>query len=488
MQSIFVDIEKLPKYNISTANDLFKEFNVSISSPILNENMTLEGNDNEINMPHNFSTEITFGDLNTIEDLKTSFLGYETDNLTINEEITDFGLINNETSKIIPQFTDLFDPTDIDNSVVVTYQNGTENIIGITETPAIEEIIYSTIETTTSTQVDIFDPNDLILDSKRPMIEFSTITSELDITTDTDYEESREPTTPRSSNKSIINIPHKLVMISPQKAVNEELNTDIALINSEDTTHILKPNFGHRSYNTQVYEFLINSDTVHPKTNYTTFLPTILTNSKNLGEIITSGSLQTELFNESFSNSNYSNIKSIETNTSTSINIEYDPQNISVPTNDVNKIYNNTAFPELELINNTSSTNYKNSTNNSKLNDELFDSQIESTSTTPFIIEKKVLTKQDSPRLVIKKMQYPKEYPDEFETIQNGPSLTITKSTYTSIPDIVYTTTSMVTLPTLDLIYKANEEMIEKYLIEMQSTTIKPNNNLSSLQNVSSFP
>jgi len=172
--------------------------------------------------------------------------------------------------------------------------------------------------------------------------------------------------------------------------------------------------------------------------------------------------------------------KNIENNTS--INMDYNPENISDVKNIITIVYNNTNFLKLDIKNTTSCVN--NSCNDLKLNDEISNFQTDSTTTTPFIIEKKVLPYQASPPSA-DKIKYPKEYPDEFETIQYGPSLTITKKTYTSIPDIVYTTTTMITLPTLELIYKADKD-IDKYLADIQSTIPKPSNNLSPLQNVSS--
>lgn len=467
IQSIYFDTAKLYRNNISTSNDLF---DVSTLSPTLNENITLMENYNEINVPHNFRNNITVGDLNI-----TSFLGFEIDNSTINEETVDPNLINYETSTIIPQFADLFDTTDIDNSVIITHQNETGPIISLIETSTMKEIIDSTIETTTNTQIEIFDPNYSILDSKESIIEFSTVTSELDATTEIDYEESKKLSTSRVPDKSTI--PHKLV-ISSQKTIEDELNKEIAFTYLEDTTNISEPNFGHNFYNIQVHESLINLDTVDPKNNYTIHLPTLLTNNEDINKTTSSEYLQNKLFDEPFSN--YT-INSIENNTS--LKIDNDSENISFVTNEVTEINNDTNSLDLKGMNITSCMNC---TNNLKLNDELLASQAESTTTTPFIIETKVLPNQASPQLVIKKMQYPKEYPEEFETIQYGPSLTITKKTYTSIPDIVYTTTTMVTLPTLDLIYKADKE-IEKYLTEMQYTTIKPSNNLSPLRNVSSI-
>jgi len=446
-----------------------RDINISLPTnyKIVETNITFNESDNDIN---NF---VTMGDL--FESSKTSFLGFEIENLTTHVETTDTSFIKyNTTSEIAPQFEELFDTTtNIDNAVIITDQNGTETIIGLTEEPATEEISNSVPETS-SMQVEIFNPNDLMLDTEKPMIEFSTIASEIDLTTEIDYEDSREATTPRAPDKSTIGTPHKLVMGTLQKAIEDEINTENSFTDLEDTTDMFGPNFG---YKTQIHQISFDStskSTEIKKNSHTTILPTILTTlKKNMNESTTESSQ-----NELLSNSN---IKKMKNNVSE--NIEYNLKNIYVNTNDATEMYNDTNFLELEQ-NNTASCVNKSCTNFSKLNDELKDLQLESTLTTPFIIETKLLPIQDSLHSDITKITYPKEYPDEFETIQNGPSLTITKRTYTSIPDIVYTTTTMVTLPTLDLIYKADKE-IEKYLTEIQSTTIKPSYNLGPLRNIS---
>jgi len=469
MPITFYDSKKVTR-DMNTSLPYFEELDASTANSILDTNFTFNKSDIEIN------NLVTVGDIN--ESLKTSFLGFEIDNFTTYEETTDTSFItNNKTSEIIPQFEELFDTTtDIDNSVIITDQNGTETIIGLTEEPVTEEIINS-VPRTSSTQVEIFNPNDLMLDTEKSMIELSTIASEIDITTEMDYEESREATTPRAPDKSTIGTPHKLVMDTLQKTIEDEINTENTFTDLEDTTDMFGPNFGYKTQTNQI-SFDSNSDSTQTKKNtYTTFLPTILTTLKNMKEITTEYP-HNELFNQSFNNSNIKNIKH-----NISENIEYDSENISINTNKSTEMYNDTSFIELETKNTTSCIN-SSCTNSSKLNDELFDSQSKPTSTTPFIIETKLLPIKDSLRSVIRKITYPKEYPDEFETIQNGPSLTITKRTYTSIPDIVYTTTTMVTLPTLELIYKADKE-IEKYLSEIQPTTIKPSNSLRPLRNIS---
>jgi len=453
----------------SLPNNYFEELDASTSISLLEKNITFNKSDDINNL-------VTVGDL--FENSKTSFLGFEIDNFTTNVETTDTSFIaNNTTSEIVSQFEELFDTTtNIDNSVIITDQNGTETIIGLTEEPAIEEISNSVPETS-STLVEIFNPNDLILDTEKPMIELSTITSEMDVTTEMDYEGSREATTPRAPDKSTIGTPHKLVMDTLQKTIEDEINTENTFTDLEDTTDMFGPNFGYKTQTHQI-SFDSNSDSTQIKRNtYTTNSPTILTTLKNIKETTTE-SPQNELLNRPFSNSR---IKKNKNNISE--NIEYYLKNAYVNKNNATEMFNDTNFLELEQ-NNTASCVNNSCTNSSKLNDELFEPQPESTSTTPFIIETKLLPIQDSIRSDIKKNTYPKEYPDEFETIQNGPSLTITKRTYTSIPDIVYTTTTMVTLPTLDLIYQADKE-IEKYLSGIQSTTIKPSNNLSPLRNVS---
>jgi len=451
----------------SLPNNYFEELDASTSNSILEKNITFNESDDINNL-------VTVGDL--FENSKTLFLGFEIDNFT-SVETTDTSFItNNTTSEIVPQFEELFDTTtNIDNSVIITDQNGTETIIGLTEKPATEEISNSMPETS-STQVEIFNPNDLILDTEKSMIELSTITSEIDVTTEMDYEGSREATTPRAPDKSTIGTPHKLVMDTLKKTIEDEINTENTFTDLEDTTDMFGPNFGYKTQTHQISSDSNSDSTQIKKNTYTTILPNIITTLKSIKETTTE-SPQNELLNRPISNAKIKKIKN-----KISENIEYNLENVSVNTNNATEMYNDTNFLELEQNNTTSCVN-NSCTNSSKLNDELFSPQSESTSTTPFIIETKLLPIQDSLRSVTKKIKYPKEYPDEFETIQNGPSLTITKRTYTSIPDIVYTTTTMVTLPTLDLIYKADKE-IEKYLAGIQSTT-KPSNNLSPLRNVS---
>lgn len=482
--SNFFNTEKVSRQmNISSSNNNFEEIDVSTSSSTLEKNTIYYESIDEISTPNNLISDTTVSDFSITEDMNTSFLGFEIDNLTINENTVGFSsIINNETSEITPEFEELFDTTDIDNSVININHNDTETIAGKTHIPNIEDVINSSIEITTNNLVEIFNPNDFIPDIKRSMNEFSTVTPELDVTTELDYEEFREATTQRLLDKSTIVIPLKLVMDSSPTVVEDEINTEIKFTDLEDTTDMFGPNFGHRSYKTQTHQISIKSDDIPNsqinKVNYATISsPTTFTSSENVKGMTTTESSRSVLFEQPLTTSN---IKNIENNTS--LNEEYNLENISVKTTE---IYNDTNFLELETKNNTCVNN--SCIDYSKLNDELLDFQTETTSTTPFIIETKLLPNQASPSVVNKKILYPKEYPDEFETIQNGPALTITKSTYTSIPDIVYTTTTMITLPTLDLIYKADKE-IEKYLSEMQSITIKPNNNnLSPLRNVSSL-
>lgn len=54
-------------------------------------------------------------------------------------------------------------------------------------------------------------------------------------------------------------------------------------------------------------------------------------------------------------------------------------------------------------------------------------------------------------------MPYPEEYPEEYQTIQNGPAIIITRTTYTRIPDVTYTTVTMATLPTYQQVQKAED-------------------------------
>lgn len=54
-------------------------------------------------------------------------------------------------------------------------------------------------------------------------------------------------------------------------------------------------------------------------------------------------------------------------------------------------------------------------------------------------------------------MPYPEEYPEEYQTIQNGPAIIITRTTYTRIPDVTYTTVTMATLPTYAQVQKAED-------------------------------
>lgn len=445
------------KINVPLHNT-FEQFNFSTPSSILEKNIS----DNKIYTSRDLVTEITFG-----EDSKTLFLDFETNNPIINEESNDSSLTNNGTSEITLSIDELFNTSDIDNSAVTTHQNGTGNIKG-TDRPSIEEFIDSSTGIN-NTQIEIFNPNDLIIYTKRSMIELSTITPELDITTEIDYDGSKEATTPRAPDKLTIGPPHKLVIDSTQAKLDDEINTEITFTDLEDTTDMFGPNFGQQPPTSQSP---LNLDTIGPQiqiTKYKTkFLPTILTSSKYVNTTVTE-SPQIKLFSQSSFNS--SNIKNI-----TLVNTEYNLKNISVVTNNATKVYNDTIILDWQINNNTKCVN------NSCKDYTIFDSQTESTLTTPFIIETKVLPNQVSPPVIERKRLYPKEYPDEFETIQNGPSLTITKRTYTSIPDIVYTTTTMITLPTLDLIYKADKD-IENYLAN-QSITTKPSNYLRPLKNV----
>lgn len=479
MSPTFFDSEKESRQiNMSLPYNFFEELYQSTSNSFLHKNITLNESSSTINIPFELVTD---GDINKTINSKTLFLGFETDNLTTNEEFTDSSLTTNEPLEIIPQFEDLFDTTTvIDNSLVIANDNGTITLLDKTGASNVGNIFHSSTETTI-TQVEILNPSDIILNTEQPMIEFSTITPELEVTTEIDDGESKEVTTPRSPFKSTISTPHKLLMDTKEKMTEDEMNTEIAFTDLEDTTDMFGPNFGYRSYKTQTQEVSINSDTViNPKfkvINYkTTFSPNTLSNLKNSSDINTESPN-----NKTFTNSDIINIEN-----NTSVNIGFDAENISVTSNKPIEMYNSSNFLEIET-NFTECTN-NSCTNQSKQNDKLTDFQTEPSSTTPFIIETKILPNQDSSRIINKKMPYPKEYPEEFETIQNGPSLIVTKKTYTSIPDIVYTTTTMITLPTLDLIYKADKD-IENYLSGMQSTnkpSLKPINSLSPLRNVSS--
>lgn len=457
----------------TTLPNIYEESNSSTLNSIVDKNTT----GYKISTLNSIDDGITTDDLNIGDDSKTSFLGFETDNLTT---MIDYSLIaNNNTSEITPYmlYDELFDSPDIDNSVVIMHKNGSETIIDVTEAPAVQDVINSST-TSSSLQVEIFNPNDII-DTKKSMIELSTITSEMDVTTEMDYDGSREATTPRALDKSTIGTPHKIVIDSSQTMNEDEMNTEITFTDLEDTTDMFGPNFGHLL---QPQQTSTKSDKVTLKlqeTDYgTTSIPTIFTSSKN-NSLNRIESPQIELSNTS---SISSNIKSIDSN------IPANTENISTEINKATEEYriiiNDTNLLQTDTVNITSCVN--NCTDYSKSNDEQLDSQTDSSSTTPFIIETKVLPNQASPPVTQKKKLYPKEYPEEFETIQYGPSLTITKRTYTSIPDIVYTTTTMITLPTLDLIYQADKE-IEKYLANIQSTTTKPSSNLSPLRNISSL-
>lgn len=468
--TLFYPEKEYSQMNMSSLKNIFGDPDVSTTNLMVEKNLSEP--DNDTNIPLNIETDTTVGDLNIFGNSTSSFLGFET-NTTDDGEITGMPT-NNAILEVTSQTTqseELFDfMTDVDNSVVITHQNGTETIVDVTEVPSTNDLINLSNETT-STHIEVFNPRELILDTKWPMIEYSTTTSDLDTTTEMDYEQSREATTPRAPDKSTVGVPHKLVMDNPPKILEDEINTEIIFTNLEDTTDMFGPNFGHQSYKTPVDQMSIKSYPKIRKINHETSSQILLTNVENNSHRTTE-SPQIELFN----NSNL-----VDNNTLA--NIEHDHESISVEINKGTEALNDTYFLELVIENNTECIN-NSCTNYSELNDELVDSQIEST--TPFIIESKILPNQDSTKVVNKKISYPKEYPDEFETIQYGPSLTITKRTYTSIPDVVYTTTTMITLPTLDLIYKADKD-IEKYLTENQSTTNKPNNNLSPLRNVSSL-
>jgi len=425
----------------------------------------------EISSSREFLSGTTLSDFNINEDSKTFFLDFETNNLTTNKEITDLSLITqNETSEIVP-FEELFDTTDIDNSVIITHENGSETIIDVTEVP-VAPVIDEFIDPSSGTQVEIFNPKDLIMGNESSMNEPSTTASELDITTEVD-DESREATTLRVLDKSKTDPPYT-VIDSTQTKLEDDSSTENTFTDLEDTTDMFGPNYGRQPQDS-------TDDPQEQIINYkTTFLPTKLTTFESLSEITSEPPL-IKLFDQPLTNSK---IESIEN--STSINTDYNQHNITAVANKTNRIENDTIFLKLHTNNGTTCVN-KNCTGHTHLNSKQSDSQTESsTLTTPFIIETKVLPNQASPPFFERKKLYPKEYPEEFETIQYGPSLTITKKTYTSIPDIIYTTTTMITLPTLDLIYKADKD-IEKYLANQTTTTTsKPSNYLSPLRNVSS--
>lgn len=404
--------------------------------------------------------------------MKTLFLDYETGNLTTNNETKDFNLMTqNKTSERVP-FEELFDTADVDHSVIITHENGSETIVEGTEVP-VAPVIDEFIIPSSGTQVEIFNPEDLITDNEHSMIEQSTTAYKLGTITKVD-DGSKEATTLRALDKLKTDPPHKVVQ-STQNNLEEEANTENTFTDLEDTTDMFGPNYGPQHQDSQAQ--VINYKTI--------FVPTILTTSESLSETTSENTL-IKLFDQSSTNTS---IKHIENNTSnTSVNTNYNQSNNSVLANRTNNIENNTIYMKSNTDKSTACVNNKSCTGHTQLNDNHSDYQTESpTLTTPFIIETKVLPNQVPPPVSEKKILYPKEYPEEFETIQYGPSLTITKKTYTSIPDIVYTTTTMITLPTLDLIYKADKE-IEKYLANQTATTTKPSNNyLSPLQNISSI-
>lgn len=76
-------------------------------------------------------------------------------------------------------------------------------------------------------------------------------------------------------------------------------------------------------------------------------------------------------------------------------------------------------------------------------------------------------------------MPYPEEYPEEYQTIQNGPALIISRTTYTRIPNVTYTTITMVTLPTYRLVEKA-EDGFAATLFDEKRRSARCNNECSS--------
>ena len=68
-------------------------------------------------------------------------------------------------------------------------------------------------------------------------------------------------------------------------------------------------------------------------------------------------------------------------------------------------------------------------------------------------------------------MPYPEEYPEEYQTIQNGPALIISRTTYTRIPNVTYTTITMVTLPTYRLLEKAENAFAATLFEERRSSS-----------------
>ncbi|XP_065208773.1 type-2 histone deacetylase 1-like [Planococcus citri] len=70
-------------------------------------------------------------------------------------------------------------------------------------------------------------------------------------------------------------------------------------------------------------------------------------------------------------------------------------------------------------------------------------------------------------------MPYPEEYPEEYQTIQNGPALIISRTTYTRIPNVTYTTITMVTLPTYRLVEKAENAFAATLFEERSSKSSK---------------
>lgn len=88
-------------------------------------------------------------------------------------------------------------------------------------------------------------------------------------------------------------------------------------------------------------------------------------------------------------------------------------------------------------------------------------------------------------------MPYPEEYPEEYQTIQNGPAIIITRTTYTRIPDVTYTTVTMATLPTYQQVQKAEDgfaqTLFERKLRERSFSKEEQTDSTSSTESTNKY-
>ncbi|XP_050545720.1 uncharacterized protein MAL13P1.304-like isoform X3 [Daktulosphaira vitifoliae] len=456
---------------------------------------TVENNSTEIMTYDNVNTStITVNKNNVVEKSTTLFFYLKNNNL--NKELSKNNNVfidNNDESDILlyytepNTYTDIDDnietTTEIDNSIIITHLNGTESVVDVDDIFTFSKVKPPTSTTYISTEVDIFNPKELKKTLTPSKIELFTDIPKLDEVSNTDDSISREMTTPSLlSRKSLSNNPLKLTLKKLQKK-DDENNTETIFTDLENTTDMFETNYGYQidkmgietfsddfENKTQFENTTDNIISLFSQTSTETVSSSIIENNTNNMDILDyqKNDLSTEIDNDIMTNE--SNLDIITNNNMLNLDIL---QDYSV-THDIKS-------KETDL--NESGKSKKKKSNDNNINENLTN-RLE---TVPFIIKAKAVTDQTKFRYIDQSMPYPEEYPEEYETIQNGPSLTITKKTYTNIPDVIYTTTTMITLPTLDIIYKANKE-VQNYFSSGNLTSIsKPNNNnLKPLRNISS--